>query len=204
MLKALVLGSAEGVFAEAEEALKLFPDGEPDAIAVINGMVPRWPGRIDYLCTLHAENVEDWLRARALNGHPGSPEVWSYKRSHGPSGKQVYTGVHKIASDWAGSSGLYTVRCLLLEKFERIVCCGVPMDQGKGRIACEKLINGKDATGYDHRACGITCKKRWTGANGYFGAWKRRLPEIKDYVRSMSGQTKSLLGAPTAEWLAGA
>jgi hypothetical protein len=190
MLKALVLGSAEGVFAEAEEALKLFPDGEPDAIAVINDTVPRWPGRIDYLCTLHAEKLEGWLREREKNGHPGSPEVWSYKAAHGPKGNQIFRGVHKVATDWAGSSGLFTVRCLLLEKFERIVIAGVPMDRAACHIVRKDKHSGKP--------------EAWTAADGYRNAWKRRLPEIKDCVRSMSGSTKEMLGAPTAEWLAGA
>jgi hypothetical protein len=31
--------------------------------------------------------------------------------------------------------------------------------------------------------------------------WEHRKPELKDYVRSMSGFTKELLGLPTLDWL---
>jgi hypothetical protein len=35
----------------------------------------------------------------------------------------------------------------------------------------------------------------------YRKGWERKLPDIKDRVRSMSGWTKELLGKPTKGWL---
>jgi hypothetical protein len=184
MLSALVIGSADGCFEEAQEALKLWGDGEPDAIAVLNDSFPRWPGRVDYLPTLHAENVEGWLMAREQAGYSMGAQVWSYHRTHDGRlpGAHIYPLVKHIASDWAGSSGLYAVRVLLLEKFERIVLAGVPMESKAGHILR---------------------KKPWTGAEGFRNGWKHRLPEIKNKVRSCSGWTQGLLGAPTAEWISG-
>ena len=181
MLSALVIGSAEGCFEEADEALKLWgPDG-PDAIAVINDSIPRWPGRIDYICTLHVEHLGGWLRAREQAGYPMGAQCWSYQQRRGSRDvRHPNPMIQHIATDWAGSSGLYSVRVLILEKFQRIVLAGVPMEKVRGHIVRNRP---------------------WTAADGFHTGWKKRLPEIKDKVRSMSGWTKGLLGAPTSEWL---
>ena len=82
-------------------------------------------------------------------------------------------------SNWGGSSALYATRIALEEGWDRVILCGVPLT---GR---ESLGIYADQTGYQVYRVG----------------WEKHLNEIKDYVRSMSGWTKELLGEPTAEWL---
>ncbi len=42
----------------------------------------------------------------------------------------------------------------------------------------------------------------WGDAPHYREAWTDALPEIAGRARSMSGWTRDLLGAPTADWIA--
>ena len=175
MLTGLVVGDAACVDADAAAALELFT---PDAVAATNNMIIRWTGRLDYACSLHISACENWVglagarRERQLQGK-NTPETWSHKR--GP-------GVDMDTPDWAGSTGLFAVKVLLGEGFDRIVLAGVPMSRDLPHFYSQQP---------------------WHAATNYHRGWKHRLPELQDKVRSMSGWTQQLLGAPSAQWLAG-
>ena len=188
MLKAIVLGGSANVFKEHDEALKLFLNEEPDAYASCNDTATIWPGRLDYFCTLHPDKAAEWLAKRRANGHPMGCQVWSYKKRGGSRGVTPYPEIQKIASDWQGSSGLFCVRVLLQEGFERIICCGVPIEKQYSHIIRPSNPNWKPG---DH----------WLEALDFTKGWKQRFPELKEKVRSMSGYTQRLLGAPTEHWL---
>lgn len=81
----------------------------------------------------------------------------------------------------SGSSALYAVRYLLSKRATHIVLCGVPM------------------TAEPHDFGGAA----WKAAQQYQPAWRQMHKRISPYVRSMSGWTRELLGAPTPEWLQG-
>ena len=164
MLRGLVLGGGLCVWKDAEAALALF---EPDAVIAINDMIPRWPGPIDYACSLHDDKIARWKASR-----PGNKlyQVWSRKRSK---------GIDRVTNDWGGSSGLYACKILMQEGFDRIVLAGVPMVPAEKNVARNQV---------------------WNAAKSYRKAWERHA-EIKQFVRSISGWTKDLLGYPTPEWL---
>jgi hypothetical protein len=182
VLTALVIGGAENVIDEAQEALRLWGSGEPDAIAVTNDTIPRWSGRADYLISLHPDKLGHWIRSREQNGHPMGGQVWSYRNNHGARGTLKHPGVEKVIDDWAGSSGLFACRVLIAERFQRIVVAGVPMEPNAGHIVR---------------------RERWSAAKGFQRGWEKRFPQIKDHVRSMSGWTAKLLGYPSSEWVRG-
>jgi len=46
--------------------------------------------------------------------------------------------------------------------------------------------------------CPLAAKTRY---DEFHRGWQIRFETIKNYVRSMSGWTKELLGSPTEEWL---
>src|SRR5436305_9643305 len=77
MLKALVIGGSKQVFEDAKAARALF---EPDAIFVINDMIPKWPERADYFCSLHPEKMFNWIEARRKASLPMGAEVWCHKK----------------------------------------------------------------------------------------------------------------------------
>ena len=74
-----------------------------------------------------------------------------------------------------GSSSLLGAVAAIKIGHKKIILCGCPMEGA----------NKNKITPYDYFQKG----------------WVARLPEIKDFVRSMSGYTKEILGKPTKEWI---
>ena len=173
MRRALVLGDAACVFADASAALDLSPF---EAIAACNNMIVRWQGHLDYAISLHPEPAPDWnglraaIKARTDRGF-NRPEVWSYKPAN---------CVDRWTPDWAGSTGLLAVKVLLELGFDRIVLAGVPISEAEGHF-------------YD--------PKPWNAARIFRRGWLGHLEEIRANTRSMSGWTAEQLGMPSAEWL---
>jgi hypothetical protein len=115
-------------------------------------------------------------------------EIWSHTRNFGHNGKQVYKNITKLASCWGMSSGGYNIRVLLQEGFDRIVICGTPMEPKVHHIT------RRDKSGNP---------VPWIEANDFWDNWKERFFEMKDTVRSTSGRSQRLLGAPTEKWIRG-
>jgi len=90
---------------------------------------------------------------------------------------QEKPGVDICIHDWwlpSGSSSLLGVQAAQRLGYDKIILCGCPLE-------------GKNSEG---------------GAYENFHAgWKRHLDKIAPYVRSMSGWTQELLGAPDEQWL---
>lgn len=115
---ALILGGAQCVWHDAARALQLCT---PDAFIAINDMIPRWPGRIDYAVSLHADQMHRWSKARKDN-----PQKWSVKQ-------MVGAGIQKTTNDWGGSSGLFAVK-IAREEGMHAILCGVPMSAVAGHF----------------------------------------------------------------------
>lgn len=177
MRRCLVLGAASCLWDDVEAALKV---GEYDAViaAKLGGVA--WPGELHAWVTLHPDWMPDYRSRRKARGYPEPREVVAHKP--GP-------GIDRIAeSRWpeqkyrSGASGMFAAKVALDDGFDRVVLCGIPMDQQVGRI--------------DGR-------KTWPAANTYRQAVTLALPRLKGKVRSMSGWTREVLGAPDADWLQG-
>lgn len=179
MTSALVLGDANTVWADAEAALSLF---EPDIVIACNNIGREWKGRVDHWCTLHPAGCKkDWkpvryeFEARQKAGR-NRPVIWAHKN--------FQDFVDNAVSDWGGSTGLFAVKVARVHLgVDRIVLAGIPM-------------SSEGAHYYTDRA--------WVQAHLYYKGWKNHLDEIAPYVRSMSGWTRELLGAPTQAWLTSA
>jgi hypothetical protein len=130
--------------------------------------------RVEYLthwCTLHPDKFPGWMSEREKNGFGGGYSAWCHKHSQRMR--------FRICHDWGGSSGLLVVKVLLEEGADRVICAGTPMTN----------------TPWFHK------KAPWGFADHHYRAWQKHLSEIRERVRSMSGRTRELLGAPTREWL---
>lgn len=177
MRTALVLGGASTIWTDSAEALRLF---RPDAIAAVNDIGTRWAGPIDIWATLHHEKMTAWRQARERRG-------FSPAKMH--VGIEAAPGIDRIEDyRWpgmtgSGSSGLYAVKLLMDRGFDRIVLAGVPMDAGGAHF-------------FD--------PARWDEVASFWQTWLDQAPRLQGTVKSMSGRTRALLGAPTAEWLGAA
>jgi hypothetical protein len=172
---ALVLGGAACVWDDIAAALDL---AEPDYVFACNDIGTRWPHRLDGWVTLHPEKMVGWRKERKANG---------FTSALVHVGNEIAPGVDRVVDyrfpsmGSSGSSGLYAAK-VAMELADRIVLCGVPMQ-------------AREAHFFD--------AAQWAEFGSFTQGWQDAMPYIKDRVRSMSGWTKELLGAPSPQWLAG-
>ena len=88
----------------------------------------------------------------------------------------------QVRDKWAGSSGLYAVQIALQELgASGVILCGCPLN-ASARHFFDK-------------------NNDWSEADVYRKGFRAAFPVICDKVRSMSGWTQELLGAPNSQWL---
>lgn len=174
MKYALILGGADCLQADREAALKLFT---PDYIVATNEAGRDYAGELDVWVTMHPEKIQGWLKERAKAGRLPAKALWKPQHRNGPTGLEM-----RGIPSWGGSSGL-------------LACAGVKLAlECRGVLAgCPMTIEGSHYWDKNHRP--------WGEAPRYWDNWIRFYPQIRDCIRSMSGKTKELLGAPTREWL---
>lgn len=182
---ALVLGGADTLHDDLRAAYELTLPRTAVAwnlvIAVNRAGIEIPP--IDHWASLHPECFH---RDR---GGPGwfeqrydrmSPAVHGFA-AWGPSSKPT-NSVRPLDCTEDGSSGYFGVEVAQHLGADRIVLCGIPM------------------TPTPH----FDSDEPWEMANAHWKHWLREHEKGKlQGVRSMSGRTRDLLGAPTTEWLRG-
>ena len=170
-LNALVLGGASCVW----EDLEKIPTGWADIVIAVNDIGSHYGGQLHHWCSLHPEKFPAWEATRKALGHPDGYTKWGRVM---PAGVDVGP-VDRTCKHWGGSSAGLATRIALVELgATSVVLCGVPQTQ----------------TPHYHN------NKPWEHWDLYWADWKKRHKEGKlDAVRSMSGRTRDLLGAP--EWL---
>jgi hypothetical protein len=171
---ALVLGGAACVHEDIEAAQKLLT---ADIIVAVKDIGITWP-TVDYWATFHPERLPKELGARRKAGLPDPLALFTYFRRI-PKGLGIPMRVmHEVKG---GSSGMLGMEGALLVA-DKVVLCGIPLDPAQKHYSRPR-------------------KDGWPPAKMYRAAWTEVYPRIKDRVRSMSGWTRELLGAPTTEWL---
>lgn len=173
-MKALVLGGAANMMADAEGALKLF---DPDVIVAVNDAGIVWPGKIDHWVTLHPTEFPRRVERRRARGFDMKFEAWSHESR---------PWIDHVRCYWEGSSGMFGARAAIELGGLRVVLAGIPMDDlphVRGGVTHERLRG-----------------KAWPAAKKFRDDWQRCKPYM-GAVRSMSGWTKHVLGAPDEKWL---
>jgi hypothetical protein len=171
----LILGGARCVW----DDVRSLPGGDlalekwPGDIMATNDIGAHVHQFIRHWTTLHEDYMAGWHAYRYGHNHGGRGHVYTHGIRANPAIHFVWN--LKIP---AGNSGLFAARIALLMGYDRVVLAGVPMD-GQGHF-------------FD---------PPWVG-HGHFGAaeleeWKSARDEFfANRVRSLSGRTRDLLGAP--------
>lgn len=172
---AIVLGGAECHEADLAHARKLLAEvGLEPTIIMVNDQIEHHPGP-GIAVTLHPRSLETWLTERKKKGHQPPAQIWAHRRDS--------PHVTNVTQDWAGSSGLLGTKVALLElNYDRIILCGVPM-----------TMEGRHFRRH----------AEWGASMPFRRGWEHNLHHLTERVRSCSGWTEKLLGAPTAEWAGG-
>lgn len=153
------------------EQLESMLGRRPDLIVGTNDAGVIYPGHLDAWATLHHERFAEWRRRRS-----GNQDYRAF--IHAP---RVGVVAEVVPDRWAASSGVYAAQVALSHLGATgVVLCGVPLDP---------------------RAAHFFDSAAWTDADVFRRGFEAARPVIRDTVRSMSGWTRDLLGAPDAQWL---
>lgn len=171
---ALVLGGADCLWDDVEAVEQLIGKPWPGPVVACNEAGAHWPRRLHHWATFHPENFAQWETLRRQLGHPPGYVRWS--------NRNVPEQADRLVQDWGGgSSGLIAVN-VAMDMGWRSVLCGVPLEE-------RPHFHDRD----DGRP--------WKYANVHIKRWERNQQKLQGKVKSMSGATRQLLGAPTAQWL---
>jgi hypothetical protein len=173
----IVLGSAPDWEDDLAKARKLVPDWP---VVAINGVATLYLEHIVMWCSIHGRDLMKWAPMRAERG--GNTDYLGY--GNFSDKEECGDFIRWNRPNLGGSSGLFAVDIALESGFEKVILCGVPLE-GQQRVCSADGSPVEAVCAYE----------------SYRKGWERKLPDIKDRVRSMSGWTKELLGKPTKGWL---
>lgn len=195
MKKALVIGCAACVWDDLKAAKAL---GSYDAIYCVKQMGVHYSKKFDFWVTLHPEAMDIYEIQRKALGFPGGYEIVAPLSNelgmHGSKGNIA----RRVSYRWnkddnsSASSGIYGAKVALEDGFDRVVLAGIPMTPEGGHF----LPEGKTVSGQVRG-------KVWNGHSSFVVGFNYAIPHLRDKVKSMSGHTQKVLGAPTREWIAG-
>jgi hypothetical protein len=176
VVSVLVVGGASSVEDDLQALTILMGARWPGLIVAVNAIGAHLP-RLDHWASRHGELIAGWEIERATRFPPSRYTTWS------TPDRAVYVDRTLDVGDRNGSSGLFGVLVAMELGADRVVLCGVPMTRSP------HFTGGPD----------------WEPAPAHLKEWQR--PEIRakltGRVRSMSGATRTLLGAPSVAWLTG-
>ncbi len=169
----LILGSGACLWRDLERARSQGLDNSQ--ILAVNHAGAAYGGRIDHWASLHPDRFPDWRADRA-----GLDDTITYGPWMTPGDRVDVC----LPERWFGGSGLYAVQIALeILNAPRVVLAGIPLDGGPYFFETDYRFGSGAALCRYHAA--------WTAAAHFFD----------DRVRSLSGWSRELLGAPDKDWL---
>lgn len=178
----LVIGCAEGNFEEARQAIAL---RKPDLVYCVKLAGVHWHEPYDWFVGLHPEWMRDYFQERERLGYPfGFKTVTCLSAELGKKQGEIPVD-RRTSYRWPGmnasaSSGIFGAK-VAMEDCDRVILAGVPMTTGKH----------------------FSREKAWSQLGCFMQGLNQSVPFMQGRVKSMSGLTRELLGAPSPEWLAG-
>ena len=178
MKTALILGGAACVHEDIKAALALF---RPHLIVAVNDIGMTYPD-IDHWVSYHPHKFAQWEKRRHRAGLTPPEAFWTHSLKTVPKEHRLINIRVLSQPHWGGSSGLLAVQVVLQDlMIEHSVLAGIPMTETRHF----------DPVRY----------KPWPEALYYRAKWEDNLVLLKKHVRSMSGWTREILGAPDPAWL---
>lgn len=196
MKSALVIGCAANVWEDIEAAKRLTTY---DAIYCVKQIGVHYPDAFNVWATLHTEAMDGYEVERHASGLPNGYQIVAPPPnelgSHGAKGKIT----RRVSYLWPGStssasasSGIYGAKVALDDGFDRVVLAGIPMSPEHGHFLPEgKMVSGQRR--------GVV----WTGHSAFVLGFSEAVPHLIGKVKSMSGYTQKVLGAPNSNWING-
>lgn len=176
MTWSLVLGGAQNVYDDLRAAIDTF--GEPRLVIAAKDIWITYP-RVDYVVSFHSERLPAECARRQALGLPLPAKAFIWGLAKPPELPFEVAPVYVQG----GSSGLMATM-VATRLCSKVIIAGIPNDPTMKHF-------------HDGRG-----NKPWVQAETFKLNWQGHYPELKDRVKSMSGWTQQLLGAPTHEWLA--
>lgn len=170
----IVTGSAENLFVDmAILRENIIKPPECDALCV-NRSVLYYPYFFQHWASLHHDLVRD------LQWVKNKCNFKTHSNRPGPGIDRIWP-----MEAFNGDSGLFAVRVAVRLGYEKIILCGLPLDKRRKIYQVKENGNSFDC---------ITNLQLWR---------EMARDEFDGKVRSMSGNTREILGEPTKEWLNG-
>lgn len=184
MKRALVIGCANEVWQEVEEAQKL---GHFDTIYCVKMAGIYWAEGPFVWVGLHPEFWDRYKLERTKLGLPHDcyetvAPLPSEVGNHHQCKSDRNTSFRFPGMTSSGASGLFAVKVAMEDGHDRIVLAGVPMTRETGHF-----VRGAP----------------WQQFDNFTSAWKVMKPKLQGRVKSVSGWTRELLGAPDQKWFDG-
>lgn len=191
---ALIIGCAACVWDDVVAAKELTSF---DAIYCVKQMGIHYPAAFDVWITLHPEAMDQYeLQRYALglpNGYqivaPPADELGQHGKKGNITRRVSYLWPEANNGNASASSGIYGAKVAIEDGFDRVVLAGIPMTPEGGHF--------KPGT---KAVTGGTRGKVWTGCSAFEVGFTAAVPFLMGKVKSMSGRTQRILGAPTKEW----
>lgn len=157
--------------------------GPVDGAVACNDAGTHYAGDLDAWVSLHPRYFlqKKWLEKRKVKGYKPAKRLFGHMQA--THLERIVSGVEFVDYEFSGqkksgSSGLFAAKVALIDLgFDRVVLCGVPM------TPTPHFFDRAD----------------WTRGPGFRKAWLELNPEHTVRMRSMSGWTRVLLGAPEKE-----
>lgn len=187
MNRLVIVGSGRCVWDDIERLYtkrELRRNEIDDDVMCVNDMIMYYPGNIDHCVSCDAPMLHKWWEARRP---PYKSQFNRRPRFHTVHTEQSVPNVERWEFAGGGTSGLLACHVAIELGYEDIVLCGVPIDNSGHFWECTW---GK--TNFQREIADKNGRVRGDGRH----YWTRAAKRFDGRVKSMSGNTKLILGEP--------
>lgn len=134
MTTALVLGGAESLRSDLDLVSCV---NAMDNVVACNDAGVLWPGRLRAWASIHPRFFEKrlgepgWRHRREANGYAPAESYYSQDEPKPPCPEYMTFTDTRLPGQWcSASSGIFAAKVALMDLgFDRVILCGIPMDQ---------------------------------------------------------------------------